>query len=111
MDAYVVLKFLKKKNILSSSRILINKYFDSTDADVAEENLKQASFHFLKEKIEFLGKVEFDVAVNKSIINQNILVKELPENKTANQIFKLSERLEKLIQVVNNSQPEKVTSS
>ncbi|MBL1212543.1 MAG: AAA family ATPase [Ignavibacteriae bacterium] len=111
MDAYVVLKFLKKNNILSSSKILVNKCFDNSDADSAEENLKQASIHFLKQEVSFLGKVGFDTDVNKSIINQNILVKENPDNKTSKQIYSLSAQLEKLIQVVNNSQSAKVTFS
>jgi flagellar biosynthesis protein FlhG len=105
MDAYVVLKILKRNNILNNSRILINKCFNELEATAAKENLKQAAFHFLKEEILFLGLIDFDIAVNRSIIDQNILLEQHPELRTSAQIEAIASGFEKLIHVVNNSQP------
>ena len=104
MDAYVVMKILKQNNILESSQILINKCFDECDALTARENLKQAAFHFLKKEISILGLIDFDIEINKSIINQNIFVENHPKLKSAMQISAISSQFEKLIHVVNNSQ-------
>ena len=104
MDAYVVMKILKQNNILESSQLLINKCFDESDALTARENLKQAAFHFLKEKISILGLIDFDIEINKSIINQNIFVENHPQSKSAIQISTITSQFEKLIHVVNNSQ-------
>lgn len=104
MDAYVVMKILKQNNILESSQILINKCFEESDALTARENLKQAAFHFLKKEISILGLINFEIEINKSIINQNIFVDNHPKLKSAIQISSIAGRFKKLIHVVNNSQ-------
>jgi len=104
MDAYVILKLLSKQNPESEKHIIINKSSSLVEGKTSFENLNKASVHFLKQKLALLGIIEFGDEVGKSILNQNLLIKNNSESRIARQIKVLAGNFVKIKHVANNNQ-------
>jgi flagellar biosynthesis protein FlhG len=90
MDAYVMIKLLHKENCGPEKLIAINKCTDEEEALNAFNNIKSASEHFLKEKVEFLGHLEFDEKVYRSITKQEFLIVGEPSSKISIKLNKIA---------------------
>lgn len=104
MDAYAVLKLLNGIGFTGRKNIIVNKSEDKNTADITFLNLKTAVDHFLKIEIKFLGFVNNDAAVSRSIMAQTPLFKDEPESGITLQINNLAVNLVKNIHVANIQQ-------
>lgn len=86
MDAYVIIKLLNKDFIKNRKFVIVNRCNGIEEGNNAFENLNKASTHFLKEKLDLLGIVEYAAEVNKSILSQELFVSKYPNSKTMQQI-------------------------
>lgn len=93
MDAYVMLKLLNGNNYHGEKAILINKCIDSGDGKSAFNNLELATNHFLNEKLNLLGTVDFDRKVSASIIAQELILRSDPLLPVCMQISKISDHI------------------
>ena len=101
MDAYVVLKFLKSRECNSEKLVIVNKASDKGEGERTYQNLLTATGHFLNEKPEFLGTVQFSQEITKSIIAQKLLVKSNPNSKITKQITSLASKIVEIAQMAN----------
>ncbi len=104
MDAYAVLKLLNGCGFTGRKNIIVNKSEDKNTADITFLNLKTAVDHFLKIEIKFLGFVNNDAAVSRSIMAQTPLINRQPDSSIALQINELAANLVKNIHVANIQQ-------
>jgi len=105
MDAYVIVKMLNKHNCDINKFVIINKCSDEEESRITFNNISTASEHFLNEKLNLLGYVNFDSLVYKSITSQKLLMKENSNSIVYRQISKISVALSEFIQVANIPQP------
>lgn len=104
MDAYVILKLLSKQNDSIAKHIIINKSSSLVEGKSSFENLNKASEHFLKQKLSLLGIIEFGEEVGKSILNQNLLIKNNSQSRVVKEIKVLAGNFVKIKHVANNNQ-------
>lgn len=104
MDAYAVLKLLNGIGFTGRKNIIVNKSEDKNTADITFLNLKTAVDHFLKIEIKFLGFVNNDAAVSRSIMAQTPLINYQPDSSITLQINELASNLVKNIHVANIQQ-------
>ncbi|MFA6978848.1 MAG: AAA family ATPase [Ignavibacteriaceae bacterium] len=104
MDAYAVLKLLNGIGFTGRKNIIVNKSEDKNTADITFLNLKTAVDHFLKIEIKFLGFLNNDASVSRSIMAQTPLVKHAPDSTITFQIHELAVNLVKNIHVANIQQ-------
>jgi len=105
MDGYVILKMLRSNGTKKSVSVIVNKCLDENDAQNTFENLDKAAKHFLKEKLSFIGKINFSEEIIRSIQSQSILQHENKDAEITRQFEKISNKLNNT-QMVNNNQPE-----
>ncbi|MBI9073172.1 MAG: P-loop NTPase [Melioribacteraceae bacterium] len=103
MDAYVVAKLLKQKKIKISMSVIVNKCPNLADGETAFQNLKNAVTHFLKEEIDHLGSLQFSSDALKSIMDQRPLFSFQKDSELIDQLGKLSAKIAKNKQMVNNN--------
>ena len=108
MDAYVVVKLLASANASQEKFVVVNKCLDKSDAQNTFSNLSLATKHFLGDSPEFLGAISFDVAAHRSILNQQLLVDEYPESKSAIEIEQIAMQFLTIVQVANISRPSQI---
>lgn len=101
MDAYVILKLLNTGNYAGSKSVLVNKCSNFADGESTFNNLAAAAGHFLKEKLNLLGTLDYDSSVGKAIINQELFLKKEPRSKIAAQLLVLSKSLQEFIHMAN----------
>ncbi len=102
MDAYVMLKLLNGSGFNGDKAIIINKCIDAVDGKSAFNNLQLAANHFLNEKLNLLGTIDFDHAVSASIIAQELIVKREPSISISRQITELSRRIFEFADVLHD---------
>ena len=90
MDAYVMLKLLNGSNYSGEKIILINKCGDTEEGKAAFGNLELAAGHFLNERLNLIGSIDYDRAASESIIAQELILKLLPDSKLSSQILNIS---------------------
>jgi flagellar biosynthesis protein FlhG len=101
MDAYVMVKLLKSSGYTNKNVVIVNKCSTDEEGAMAFSNLNIASKHFLNEDLHLLGFILMDSLVRKSIIDQEVLLKNFQNTKSAGQIRKLSSGLIEFIQMAN----------
>jgi MinD-like ATPase involved in chromosome partitioning or flagellar assembly len=104
MDAYVIIKLLKSNGNAEGIYIAVNRCVEDYEGSQAFQNLKAAVDHFLKVKLNFLIEIPESTDVRKSIINQNLLVKNLQSNLVVFSINSLISKISKIHQVSNINQ-------
>lgn len=107
MDAYVIVKSLKRNHFKGVIAALINKCNKYEDGVIAFNNLNGAVTHFLKDKIDLISILDFDQNVQKSIIEQELYLNRYKESAVANQILELAGKLTEIKQVANIPQIKK----
>lgn len=104
MDAYVIVKLLKENHYYNDKIIIVNKALNKEEGNGAFENINSAAKHFLKEELLFLGVLPFDQTVNKSIMEQELLLRKYPKSQISEEILKMTHKLLKFLQMANNNQ-------
>lgn len=104
MDAYVVVKLLKKNNSGSIKQVVVNKSSDKDEAMLTFNNLNTATEHFLNEKLRFAGYINFSEFIHKSIVEQKLFLKEFSDETVKQQIITLSASITEFIQMANIEQ-------
>ncbi len=105
MDAYVIIKLLNFSKYEGKKLILVNKCVELADGESTYNNLSAASSHFLKEKVELLGTIDYDAGVGKAVVSQELYLKKNPHSKISAQILKVSKELHEIIQLANIHHP------
>ncbi len=106
MDAYVIIKLLNFNGYAGKKLILVNKCVELSDGESTYNNLSAAASHFLKEKLQLLGIIDYDSAVGRTIKAQELYVKKNPRTKISAQILKISKDLHEFTQLANILHPE-----
>jgi flagellar biosynthesis protein FlhG len=101
MDAYVMIKLLNNEKFSGKKYILVNKCTDEEEAETAFNNIKTAANYFLKEKVEFLGYLEFDEKVYHSITKQKFLIEQNPSSPISIKLNNLSRSISDIPQLAN----------
>jgi flagellar biosynthesis protein FlhG len=104
MDSYAVLKLLANHNSNVDNYLIINNCDSTEQAEEASNNLKVALSHFLNSTINYLGFVNFDPMVRKSIYDQILLVDAYPKCNVSRQISSISAALSGAKQLANINQ-------
>ena len=107
MDAYVIIKLLTSRKSTASKMLIINKCNDKKESVETFNNLSMAAKHFLKEKLNLLGEIDYDPAVGRSILTQELFYKKYSRSSVGIQISKISKSLYEIVQMVNNNQSTK----
>lgn len=104
MDAYVIIKLLKKEGSSKDKLLIINKSGSLEEASIAFDNLNKASSHFLNEKLTMLGLVHNDAAASKSINQQELALKKFAASRISADIMRVAEKFSEFAHLANNSQ-------
>jgi flagellar biosynthesis protein FlhG len=107
MDAYVIVKLLKSRNSAQKIGVIINRAATSSEAINAYGNLSKAINHFLKVDISYCGTINFDAAISKSIIAQELFLERFSKGETVEAITRCAKEITKFSQVVNIDQNTK----
>ncbi len=86
MDGYALTKLLFSEYGKREVGIVVNKCDDEEEGKVAFGNLNTATSHFLKSELKYLGTINYDSDVYKSIKEQMVFSEEYSENEIVNQI-------------------------
>ncbi len=89
MDAYVIIKLLTKNTANIRKFVIINRCAGFIEGKTAFDNLYKASTHFLNEKIDLLGIVEYSGEVSKAILSQELFALKYPTSKINQQLKNL----------------------
>lgn len=109
MDAYVIVKLLKSKKSTENIGVVINRATNTQEAVSAYGNLSKAVKHFQKVDLSYCGTINFDGAVSKSIIAQEIFLERYSKGETVEAISRCAKEIVKFIQVVNINQSYKTS--
>ncbi|MGC8653113.1 MAG: MinD/ParA family ATP-binding protein, partial [Candidatus Kryptoniota bacterium] len=93
MDAYVLVKALKRINSGSNLKLLINNVVDAQTAEEVKEKFDIVTMHFLNTRIDYAGFVPTDEAVVRSVNVQTPLMIEFPDSKAAKAIEEITSRI------------------
>jgi len=104
MDAYVILKLLNTHCSTAKNLVVINKCSNHEEAESTFEKISMASKHFLGEEPIYLGYISFDLRVHQSIVNQELLINNLPQAKPSEEISSIAEHFITITHVANNNQ-------
>lgn len=80
VDAYALIKVIALTNKNSQIKILINNVIKPNDADEAVAKLQLALKKFLNLNIPYLGVIPTDYQVQKTVMNQKMVVREFPNS-------------------------------
>lgn len=93
MDAYVLVKALKRINSGSSLKLLINNVVNAETAREVKEKFDIVTMRFLNTKIDYAGCVLSDEAVVRAVNVQTPLVIEFPDSKAAKAIEEITSKI------------------
>ncbi len=80
VDAYALIKVIALTNKNSEIKILVNNVINQSDAERAVSNLQLALKKFLNLNIPYIGIIPADYHVQKTVLNQKMVVKEYPNS-------------------------------
>lgn len=101
MDSYVMLKLLNAANFKGEKFVIVNKSIGEDDGRSTFNNLSIAADHFLKNSLTYLGNVQFDMVVSKSIIAQELVIKKHPESEVSKQIKGIRDSINEITHMAN----------
>ncbi len=96
MDAYAIIKLMKSYDYSFSPLIVINKCEEEEESVIAYNNLNSAVTHFLKSSVSFLGYIDSEKLIRKSVIEQSLFISEHSATNAADQIRKIAEKIVKM---------------
>lgn len=93
LDAYGLLKILLSYIGKEYINLIVNNVIDFEDADEISSKLNLATDKFLNTKLEVLGFIPYDRNIRKSILSQNIFLKEFEDSEAIPHLRKLKNNI------------------
>lgn len=93
MDAYVMVKAIKRINSNSNLKLLINKAKNEEEAQDVKNKFDLASSHFLNLKIAYAGFIPSDESVERAVSVQTPLIQEFPDSPSSQAINRIAGKL------------------
>ncbi len=93
MDAYVLVKVLKRINYNADLKLLINKAKSEEEAEEVRKKFDLVSEHFLNLKIDYAGFIPCDNFVEQAVSVQSPLLQEFPDSPSANSIRSIADKI------------------
>lgn len=93
MDAYVLVKAIKRINSNADLKLLINRAKNEEEAREVKEKFDMVSDHFLNLKIDYAGFIPSDVAVEKAVSVQTPLIQEFPDSPSSKALIGIADRI------------------
>ncbi len=93
MDAYVLVKAVKRINQNANLKLLINKAQDKAEADEVRTKFDLVSERFLSMKIDYAGFIPSDESVGKAVCVQVPLLQEYPDSPSSQAIKQISDKI------------------
>ena len=100
-DAYAIIKVMHTLGTSAKKRLIINKVDGDLEAGIIASRLKNVVSQYLNEELEFLGGVEEDKAISRSLRKQCPLILLEPNCAPARSIAKIADK------IIGMTQPEK----
>lgn len=92
-DAYSLLKAISHFKIKSSAKVIVNRAFDSKEADITFGKFNNAVTNFLKMRLEYLGFISDDRKLIQAVRTQQPFVISFPNCEAAQDIGKIARKL------------------
>lgn len=93
LDAYGLLKIMKKRIDIKKMKLVINNVIDSEDAKEVIEKFNLVTEKFLEINVSDLGFIPYERAVRQSILMQEVLIKANPDGEASKAIELLANRV------------------
>ncbi len=93
MDAYVLVKAMKRINSNANLRLLINNAKNADEAEDVKTKFDLVSEQFLNLKIEYVGFIPFDASVEKAVSVQSPLMQEYPDSPSSQAIKTIADKI------------------
>jgi len=103
MDSYVLMKFLYQNSGKNSFPVVINKSKNDKDGMQAFEKLQMAVTHFLNIELTYLGSVNYSNEIRISLLDQKLFLNSYILSPEAEQILKLSSKINEYLQMANSN--------
>ena len=95
MDAYVLVKAIKRINSSASLKLLINNAKNEAEAEEVRIKFDLVSDHFLNMKIDYAGFIPSDTSMEQAVSVQTPLMEEFPDSPSSVAIRTIAERITK----------------
>lgn len=92
-DAYSLLKAINHFKIKSSAKVIVNRAFDTKEADITFGKFNNAVSNFLKMRLEYLGFISDDRKLIQAVRTQQPFVISFPNCEAAQDIGKIARKL------------------
>jgi len=93
MDAYVLVKVLKRINFNADLNLLINKAKSAEEAEEVKKKFDLVSEHFLNLKIDYAGFIPSDNSIEQAVSVQSPLLQEFPDSPSSNSIKLIANKI------------------
>lgn len=93
MDAYVLVKALKRINSNAELKLLINRAKNAEEAEEVRMKFDLVSEHFLNMKIDYAGFIPSDVSVEEAVSVQVPFVQEFPDSPSSRALISIAENI------------------
>ena len=93
MDAYVLVKALKRINSNADLKLVINKAKTPREADEVKTKFDLVSEHFLNLKIDYAGFIPSDESIEEAVSIQSPLLQEFPDAPSSSSIKLIADRI------------------
>jgi len=93
MDAYVLVKVIKRINSNSDLRLLINNAKSPAEAEEVRTKFDLVSEHFLNLKIDYAGFIPSDEAMERAVSVQSPLMQEFPDSPSSQAIKLIADKI------------------
>lgn len=105
MDAYVVVKLMKKNSIDISNGVIVNKCKSISEGKLAFENLNKAVTHFLKTELNLMGILSEDQHLKEPKILNQTSINRTEIHEIISEISSAALSIATFGQMANNHQP------
>ena len=92
-DAYAIIKVMHTLGTSAKKRLIINKVDSELEAGIIASRLRSVVSQYLNEELEFLGGVEEDKAISRSLRKQCPLVLLEPNCTPARSISRIADKI------------------
>ena len=92
-DAYAIIKVMHTLGTTAKKRLIINKVDGDLEAGIIASRLKRVVSQYLQEEMEFLGGIEEDKAISRSLKKQCPLLLLEPNCTPARSIAKIADKI------------------
>lgn len=93
MDAYVLVKAIKRINSNADLELLINNAKNAEEAQDVKSKFDLVSDHFLNLKIDYAGFIPSDESVEQAVSVQSPLLQEFPDSPASQAIRVIADKI------------------